>query len=170
MDVELTEHLGYEHGQPPPGGAGNTHNGSTAKTLVTEHGPVRIDTPRDRNSTFEPKVVRKRQRRFAGFDDETGDDEVDRIVTGARLRLAQLPVAELTFHQPLLRPEAIVLPAMPTTTVEAIRDAIRAAIAESRKIDVGQVPEADVRFIPHVTVAYIHHEGAAHGRFACTGA
>jgi 2'-5' RNA ligase len=96
-----------------------------------------------------------------GFTDEIGDDEVDRIVTGARQRLARLPVAELTFHQPLLRPEAIVLPATPTTTVEAIRDAVRAAIAEARKIDVGQVPEADVRFIPHVTVAYISHEGAA---------
>ncbi len=70
MDVELTEHLGYEHGQSPPGGAGNTRNGSTPKMLVTEHGPVRIDTPRDRDSTFEPKVVRKRQRRFEGFDEK----------------------------------------------------------------------------------------------------
>jgi putative transposase len=70
MDVELTEHLGYEHGQSPPGGVGNTRNGSTPKTLVTEHGPVRIDTPRDRSSTFEPKVVRKRQRRFEGFDEK----------------------------------------------------------------------------------------------------
>src|SRR3954452_19685028 len=39
MDAELTEHLGYEHGQPPPGGAGNTRNGTTPKTLATEHGP-----------------------------------------------------------------------------------------------------------------------------------
>src|SRR3954470_2046311 len=70
MDVELTEHLGYEHGQPPPGGAGNTHNGSTAQPPVTGHGPGRLATPRDRNSTFEPKVVRKRQRRFAGFDEK----------------------------------------------------------------------------------------------------
>jgi len=70
MDVELTEHLGYEHGQAPPGRAGNTRNGSTPKTLMTEHGPVRIDTPRDRDSSFEPKVVRKRQRRFAGFDEK----------------------------------------------------------------------------------------------------
>jgi len=70
MDVELTEHLGYEHGQSPPGGAGNTRNGSTPKTLMTEHGPVRIDTPRDRDSSFEPKVVRKRQRRFEGFDEK----------------------------------------------------------------------------------------------------
>ena len=70
MDVELTEYLGYERGQSPPGGADNTRNGSTAKTLMTEHGPVWIDTPRDRDSAFEPKVVRKRQRRFEGFDEK----------------------------------------------------------------------------------------------------
>jgi len=70
MEVELTGHLGYEHGEAPPGGAGNTRNGSTPKTLATEHGPVEIDTPRDRNGTFEPRIVRKRQRRFEGFDEK----------------------------------------------------------------------------------------------------
>ncbi|HEX5616998.1 MAG TPA: IS256 family transposase [Solirubrobacteraceae bacterium] len=70
MDVELTEHLGYEPHLEPPGGAGNTRNGATPKTLVTEHGPVRIDTPRDRNGGFEPKIVKKRQRRFVGFDEK----------------------------------------------------------------------------------------------------
>jgi putative transposase len=70
MDVELTDHLGYEHGKAPPGGAGNTRNGTTPKTLATEHGSVRIDAPRDRNATFEPRIVRKRQRRFEGFDDK----------------------------------------------------------------------------------------------------
>ena len=70
MEVELTEHLGYEPHQEPPGGAGNTRNGSTPKTLMTEHGPVRIDTPRDRDGSFEPQIVRKRQRRFEGFDDK----------------------------------------------------------------------------------------------------
>jgi len=64
MEVELTDHLGYEPHQEPPGGAGNTRNGGTPKTLGTEHGPVEIKTPRDRNGTFEPKIVRKRQRRF----------------------------------------------------------------------------------------------------------
>ena len=47
MSAELTEHLGYEPHQEPPGGAGNTRNGSTAKTLATEHGPVEVETPRD---------------------------------------------------------------------------------------------------------------------------
>ena len=70
MEVELTEHLGYEPHQEPPGGVGNTRNGSTPKTLATEHGPVRIETPRDRQGTFEPKIVRKRQRRFEGFDEK----------------------------------------------------------------------------------------------------
>src|SRR5919197_383620 len=70
MSAELTEHLGYEPHQEPPGGVGNTRNGATAKTLATEHGPVEIETPRDRNATFEPQLVRKGQRRFEGFDDK----------------------------------------------------------------------------------------------------
>jgi putative transposase len=70
MEVELTDHLGYEHGESPPGGTGNTRNGSTPKTLATEHGEVRIETPRDRDGSFEPKIVRKRQRRFEGFDEK----------------------------------------------------------------------------------------------------
>jgi putative transposase len=70
MEVELTDHLGYEPHQEPPGGSGNTRNGATPKTLSTEHGPVRIKTPRDRDGSFEPKIVRKRQRRFEGFDEK----------------------------------------------------------------------------------------------------
>ncbi len=70
MSAELTEHLGYELHQEPPGGAGNTRNGSTAKTLATEHGPVRIETPRDRKGSFEPQIVKKGQRRFEGFDEK----------------------------------------------------------------------------------------------------
>src|SRR3954454_20988169 len=70
MSAELTEHLGYERHQEPPGGAGNTRNGWMPKTLVTEHGPVAIKTPRDRKSTFEPQIVRKGQRRFEGFDEK----------------------------------------------------------------------------------------------------
>src|SRR5437660_1234315 len=70
MEVELTDHLGYEPHQEPPGGAGNTRNGSTPKTLLTESGRVQIDTPRDRAGTFAPQIVRKRQRRFEGFDEK----------------------------------------------------------------------------------------------------
>ena len=70
MEVELTDHLGYEPHQEPPGGTGNTRNGSTPKALTTEHGAVEIRTPRDRQGSFEPKIVRKRQRRFEGFDEQ----------------------------------------------------------------------------------------------------
>jgi putative transposase len=70
MEVELTDHLGYEPHLEPPGGTGNARNGSTPKTLITEHGPVQVDTPRDRAGTFEPQIVRKRQRRFEGFDEK----------------------------------------------------------------------------------------------------
>jgi putative transposase len=70
MEVELTDHLGYEPHDEPPGGTGNTRNGSTSKRLITEHGEVQINTPRDRDGSFEPQIVRKRQRRFEGFDDK----------------------------------------------------------------------------------------------------
>ena len=56
--------------QEPPGGAGNTRNGSTPKTLVTEHGPVRDRHAAGSRGSFEPKIVRKRQRRFEGFDEK----------------------------------------------------------------------------------------------------
>ena len=70
MEVELTEHVGYEPHAEPVGGAGNTRNGTSPKTLITEHGKVEIDAPRDRDGSFEPQIVRKRQRRFVGFDDK----------------------------------------------------------------------------------------------------
>src|SRR5438552_10973457 len=70
MSAGLAEYLGYEPHQEPPGGTGNTRNGSTAKTLATEQGPVRIETPRDRKGSFEPQIVRKGQRRFQGFDEK----------------------------------------------------------------------------------------------------
>src|SRR3954453_1896116 len=70
LEVELTEHVGYEPHCEPPGGAQNTRNGTTPKTLLTEHGKVQVDAPRDRDGSFEPKIVRKRQRRFVGFDEK----------------------------------------------------------------------------------------------------
>src|SRR2546421_2694127 len=71
MEVELTDHLGYEPHQEPPGGTGNTRNGKgEPKTLVTEHGPVRIRAPRDRDGSFEPRIVRKRQRRVERVDEK----------------------------------------------------------------------------------------------------
>jgi putative transposase len=70
LGAELTDHLGYEPGQAPPGGAGNHRNGSTKKTVHTELGSVAIKTPRDRDGSFDPKLVAKRQTRLAGLDDK----------------------------------------------------------------------------------------------------
>jgi putative transposase len=63
-------HLGYPPGQAPPGGTGNVRNGGTAKTLSTDVGEVAIKTPRDRDASFEPRLVAKRQTRLAGLDDK----------------------------------------------------------------------------------------------------
>lgn len=65
---ELTDHLGYEPGDPAGRGSGNSRNGCTSKTLLTDAGAVELDTPRDRNGTFEPQLVRKGQRRLDGID------------------------------------------------------------------------------------------------------
>jgi putative transposase len=73
LGAELSEHLGYPPGQAPPGGAGNQRNGSTPKTLKTELGEVALRTPRDRQGTFDPKLVAKRQTRLAGLDERVLD-------------------------------------------------------------------------------------------------
>ena len=82
MEAELSEHLGYERGQAPPGGVGNARNGMTPKTIHTEHGSVRLEQPRDRQGSFEPQIVPKHQRRFAGFDEDP--PEVPRIPGSVR--------------------------------------------------------------------------------------
>jgi putative transposase len=73
LGAKLSEHLGYPPGQAPAGGAPNVRNGSTPKTLQTELGPVGVRTPRDRQGSFEPQLVRKRQTRLAGLDERVLD-------------------------------------------------------------------------------------------------
>src|SRR6478752_4025638 len=68
--VQLTGHLGYEQGDPAGRGSPNSRNGLTSKTLSTEIGPVPLDVPRDRASTFEPRLVPKGQRRLGGLDEQ----------------------------------------------------------------------------------------------------
>jgi putative transposase len=70
LNQEMTEHLGHEkHGSPEPG-SGNVRNGTRSKTVLTEaSGEVGIEVPRDRAGTFEPQIVRKRQRRLTGVDE-----------------------------------------------------------------------------------------------------
>ena len=69
LDAEMTEHLGYDKHDPVGRGSGNSRNGTRAKTVLTEIGPVEIEVPRDMNSSFEPQIVKKRQRRLTGIDE-----------------------------------------------------------------------------------------------------
>jgi putative transposase len=69
LGEELTEHLGYDKHDPAGRGSGNSRNGSTPKRLLTEVGPVDLDVPRDRAGSFDPRIVRKGQRRLDGFND-----------------------------------------------------------------------------------------------------
>ena len=69
LDAEMSEHLGYEKHDPAGRNSGNSRNGTRAKTVLTEIGPVEIEVPRDTASTFEPRIVKKRQRRLTGVDE-----------------------------------------------------------------------------------------------------
>src|SRR6201984_3774256 len=69
LEGELDDHLGYGKHDPAGRDGGNSRNGHRAKTMLTETGPVEISVPRDRDSSFEPKIVTKRQRRLTGVDE-----------------------------------------------------------------------------------------------------
>jgi transposase-like protein len=69
LEAEMSEHLGYDKHDPLGRNGENSRNGYTAKTVTTEIGPVRIEVPRDREGSFEPQIVAKRQRRLTGFDE-----------------------------------------------------------------------------------------------------
>lgn len=70
LNAELTHELGYEKHSPLGKNSGNSRNGTSAKKLVTDHGEVPIEVPRDRTGEYEPQIVKKGQRRFSGFDDK----------------------------------------------------------------------------------------------------
>src|SRR3954454_9602424 len=69
LGAELSEHLGYEKGDPAGRGSGNSRNGYSSKTVIGEDGAVEIAVPRDRNGSFEPQIIAKGQTRLDGFDD-----------------------------------------------------------------------------------------------------
>ena len=69
LEGEMDTHLGYARHERAGGDHGNARNGRRAKTVLTDVGPVRIEVPRDRDASFEPRVVAKRQRRLAGLSD-----------------------------------------------------------------------------------------------------
>jgi putative transposase len=70
LGSELTHHLGYPPGGTKPDETTNHRNGTSGKTVLTDDGPVAIEVPRDRQGTFEPRLIGKPERRFTGFDDK----------------------------------------------------------------------------------------------------
>ena len=70
LEAVLTEHLGYERHDPVSRCSGNNPNGKGYKSVQTESGSIEIEVPREQKSTFEPKFIRKRQRRFERFDEK----------------------------------------------------------------------------------------------------
>jgi putative transposase len=118
---ELSDHLGYEHGDPAGRGSGNSRNGSTAKTLLTEAGPIELETPRDRAGTFNPRIVPKGQRRLDG---------IDKIVLG--LYAKGMTTRDITDH--LLEIYGV---EVSPDLISKITDAVHAEVAEwqSRPLD-----------------------------------
>ena len=70
LGAELTQYLGYEKHDPAGYNSGNSRNGTTPKTVKGEFGEIVVETPRDRNGSFEPQILQKHQTRFDGFDDK----------------------------------------------------------------------------------------------------
>jgi putative transposase len=69
MGAEMNAHLGYAPGGVKPEGQANERNGASGKTVITDHGAVRVEVPRDRDGSFEPILIPKHERRFRGFDE-----------------------------------------------------------------------------------------------------
>jgi putative transposase len=69
LEGEITDHLGYDKHERAGQEGGNSRNGTRSKTVLTDIGPVQIDVPRDREGSFEPQIVAKRQRRLGGVED-----------------------------------------------------------------------------------------------------
>jgi putative transposase len=69
LAVEMSDHLGYEEGDAAGVGSGNNRNGTSSKTVLTDAGSVPVKVPRDRNGSFEPRLIPKHARRLEGFND-----------------------------------------------------------------------------------------------------
>src|SRR5947208_1556080 len=113
LGAELSEHLGYEKGDPAGRGSGNSRNGYSSKTVVGDGGAIEIAVPRDRNGSFEPQIVAKGQTRLDGFD--------DRVIS---LYARGLSVREIQAHlQELYRVE--VSPDLISRVTDAVLEEVR---------------------------------------------
>ncbi|KOU22545.1 IS256 family transposase [Streptomyces sp. WM6368] len=97
LEGEITDHLGYDKHDPAGKNGGNSRNGTRAKTVLTEVGPVEISVPRDRDGSFEPKIVKKRQKRLTGVDEMVISLSAKGLTTGeVQAHLAEVYGAEVS--------------------------------------------------------------------------
>src|SRR5512135_805546 len=114
LEAEMTDHLGYEPHEADGRGTGNSRNGKSKKTVQSEAGQFEIEVPRDRNGSFEPQMVKKRQRRLEGFDDKV----LALYARGQSTREIQAQLQELYGVE--------VSPALISNVTDAVHDEVRA--------------------------------------------
>ena len=114
MSAELTEHVGYERGDPEGRNSGNSRNGNSQKTLKGTFGTIPLEVPRDRAGTFEPQIIGKHQTRFKGFDDKI----VSLYARGLSTREIQMHLEEIY--------QVEVSPGLISTVTEEVIDEVRA--------------------------------------------
>src|SRR5690349_1084353 len=97
LEGELTDHLGYDKGDPAGKNGGNSRNGVRGKTVLSDVGPIELAVPRDRDGSFEPQIVRKRQRRLSGVEDMVISLSAKGLTTGEiQAHLAEVYGAEVS--------------------------------------------------------------------------
>jgi putative transposase len=121
MQAELTHHLGYEKHDPAGKKSGNSRNGKSKKTLKGEFGSLPIEVPRDRQASFEPRIVPKGQTRFDGFDDKI----LSLYARGMTTRQIQQHLEEIY--------QVEVSPSLISAVTDAVLDEVRAW--QSRPLD-----------------------------------
>jgi putative transposase len=114
LKAELSHHLGYEKHYPKGNNSGNARNGKSNKTLKGDFGSLPIEVPRDRQSSFEPKIVAKGQTRFDGFDDKI----LSLYARGMTVRDIQSHLEEIY--------QVEVSPSLISQVTDAVKDEVRA--------------------------------------------
>jgi putative transposase len=113
MQAEMTDHLGYQKHDPAGYNSGNSRNGKSRKKLKGDFGEIDLETPRDRNGTFEPKIVAKNQTRWTGFDDKI----LSMYARGMTTRDIQAHIEEIYGVE--------VSPGLVSQVTEAVQDEVR---------------------------------------------
>lgn len=145
MGAELTHHLGYERHDPAGYNSGNSRNGRTPKTVKGEFGEILVETPRDRNGSFEPRILPKHQTRFDGFDDKV----VSMYARGMTTREIQGHLQEMYGVE--------VSPALISEVTDAVSDEVKAW--QSRPLE----PIYGIVFLDALYVK-MRHEGRVENR------